>query len=145
MFTPMMHSTFARAILFGAALFTAAAIPAAAQVAANGDVILHAQRATVISGAWGLVGDSTAAGGLRLANPDAGKPKLGTALASPVDYFELTFTAEAGRAYHLWIRSKAENNSWTNDSVYVQFSGSLNSAGSAVYRSGTSSAAVYSL
>ena len=141
----MIHSTLARAILFGAALFTAAATPAAAQVAANGDIILHAQRATVMSGSWGLVSDSTAAGGLRLANPDAGKPKLGTALASPGDYFELKFTPQAGRAYRLWIRGKAQNNAWTNDSVFVQFSGSQNYAGSAVNRIGTTSATVYSL
>ena len=145
MFTTMMHSTFARAFLFLAAVFTAAATPAAAQVAANGDIILHAQRATVMSGNWGLVSDSTAAGGLRLANPDAGKPKLETALASPVDYFELKFTPEAGRAYRLWIRGKAQSNAWTNDSAYVQFSGTQTYAGSAVYRIGTTSAAMYSL
>ena len=140
----MMHSTLVRAVLFGVALLTAAA-PAAAQVAANGDIILHAQRATVISGAWGLVSDATAASGMRLANPDAGAPKRETALASPSDYFELKFTPEAGRAYRLWMRSKAQSNSWTNDSVFVQFSGSENAAGSAAYRIGTTSAAMYTL
>ena len=141
----MIHSTFVRAVLLGAAVCTAAAAPAAAQVTASGDIVLHAHRATVMSGAWGLVGDTTAAGGLRLANPEAGKPKLGTALASPVDYFELTFTPEAGRAYRLWIRGKAESNSWTNDSIFVQFSSSQNAGGSAVYRIGTTSATMYSL
>ena len=141
----MMHSTFVRALLLGAAVSTAAAVPAAAQVTAAGDIILHAQRATVISGAWGLVGDSTAAGGLRMANPEAWKPKLGTAFASPSDYFELKFTPQAGRAYRLWIRAKAESNAWTNDSVFVQFSSSQNASGSAVYRIGTTSATVYSL
>ena len=141
----MIHSTFVRTLLLGGALFTAAAAPVAAQVAANGDIVLHAQRATVMSGAWGLVGDATAAGGLTLANPDAGKAKLSTALAAPVDYFELAFTPEAGRGYRLWIRSKAQNNSWTNDSVHVQFSGSQNYAGSPMYRIGTTSAASVSL
>jgi endonuclease/exonuclease/phosphatase family metal-dependent hydrolase len=70
---------------------------------------------------------------------------VGTAAASPASYFELTFTPQAGRAYHLWIRSKAQNNSWTNDSVYVQFSGSVTSSGAATYRIGTASAAMYSL
>ena len=141
----MMHSTYVRAVLLGAALGVVAAVPAAAQTNANGDIILHARRAAVVSGAWSLVTDTSAAGGQRLANADAGLPKIATALASPSDYFELTFTPEAGRAYRLWIRSKAQNNSWTNDSVYVQFSSSRDEWGSAVYRIGTTSATYHSL
>jgi endonuclease/exonuclease/phosphatase family metal-dependent hydrolase len=53
--------------------------------------------------------------------------------------------AEPGRGYHLWIRSKAQNDSWRNDSAFVQFSGSVTSSGSAKFRIGTSSAAMYSL
>ena len=140
----MTRTTFVRAVLLGATLATAAA-PAAAQTTASGDIVLHAQRATVMSGAWSLVGDSTAADALRLANPDAGRPKITTALASPTDYFELSFTPEANRAYRLWIRGKAEGDSWTNDSVYVQFSSSRTQSGSAVYRIGSTSATVYSL
>jgi endonuclease/exonuclease/phosphatase family metal-dependent hydrolase len=141
----MPHSTYVRAVLFGAALAAAASVPASAQTNASGDIILHAQRASVISGAWSLVGDASAADGFRLANPDRGQAKLTTALASPADYFELTFTPEAGRAYRLWIRGKAEANSWTNDSVFVQFSSSKNASGSAVYRIGTTSATYYSI
>ena len=100
-----------------------------ASAAGAGDIVLHARRAAVVKGAWSAVSDPTAAGGVRLANPDAGIAKVSTASASPASYFELTFTAEAGRAYHLWIRSKARDNSWTNDSVYVQFSGSRTSSG----------------
>lgn len=141
----MMHSTFVRSVLFGAALTAMAAAPAVAQTNANGDIVLHAQRVAVKSGAWSLVSDATAASGYRLANPNAGKPKLTTPLASPADYFELQFTPQAGRAYRLWIRGKAESNAWTNDSAYVQFSSSQNASGSAVYRIGTTSAAMYSL
>ena len=43
----------------------------------------------------------------------------------PANYFEVTFTAEAGRPYRLWIRGKADSNSWSNDSVFVQFSSSV--------------------
>src|SRR5262249_13098551 len=89
------------------------------------DIVLYAADATVISGAWSVVADATAAGGRRLANPDAAAAKLTTALASPVNYFELTFNVEAGVAYHLWMRGKAEKNNWANDSVYVQFSESV--------------------
>ena len=141
----MIHSTFTRALLLGTAIVTAAAAPAAAQTSANGDVVLHAKSAAVMSGAWSLIGDATAADGLRLANPDNGAAKISTALAAPVDYFELKFTAEAGRAYHLWIRGKADGNSWSNDSVYVQFSGSQTASGGAAYRMGTTSALMYSI
>ena len=57
----------------------------------------------------------------------------------------LTWYAEAGRAYRLWIRGKAESNGWSNDSAHVQFSGSVNAAGGAVYRIGTSLSAEYNL
>ncbi len=51
----------------------------------------------------------------------------------------MTFNAVAGAPYHLWIRSKAQDDFWGNDSVYVQFSGSVDAAGSALYRIGTNS------
>ena len=89
-----------------------------------GDIVLYAKDAVKIAGAWMPVTDATAAGGVRLANRDAGVPKLSSAFASPASYFELPFTAEPGRAYRLWIRGKAENDAWQNDSTFVQFSGS---------------------
>jgi hypothetical protein len=49
----------------------------------------------------------------------------------------MTFTAEAGRPYRLWIRAKALNDFWASDSVWVQFSDSVNSSGTPVYRIGT--------
>jgi len=51
----------------------------------------------------------------------------------------MTFTAEAGRPYRLWIRGKAQDDFWGNDSVWVQFSDSVNSSGAAVFRTGTTS------
>ncbi len=41
----------------------------------------------------------------------------------------MTFNAEAGKPYRLWIRGKAEPNNWANDSVFVQFSGSRHASG----------------
>ncbi len=49
----------------------------------------------------------------------------------------MTFNAEAGRPYRLWIRAKALDDFWGNDSVWVQFSDSVNSSGAAVFRIGT--------
>jgi hypothetical protein len=57
----------------------------------------------------------------------------------------MTFNAEAGRAYRLWIRGKADNNSWANDSVFVQFSASVTSSGTSTYRIGSTSAAEMNL
>ena len=108
------------------------------------EIVLHAGSAT-LTGNWTLVADSTAAGGQRVWNPNAGLAKRTTALASPLDYVELTFTAQAGREYRLWIRGKAENDHWSNDSVHVQFSGSVDASGAPVFRIGTTSATEYNL
>ena len=51
----------------------------------------------------------------------------------------MTFTAEAGRPYRLWIRAKAQDDFWGNDSVWVQFSDSVNSSGAPLFRIGTTS------
>jgi hypothetical protein len=111
----------------------------------SGDIVLYARRATVLKGTWQVVGDATAAGGANVGQPDAGAAKVTSPVASPVNYFELPFTPAAGRAYHLWIRGKAQNNSWANDSVFVQFSGSLAVDGTPTYRIGTTSAASVNL
>ena len=109
------------------------------------EIVLYAADATRIAGTWSLVSDASAAGGRRVRNPDAAAPKLVVALASPANYFELTFQAEAGVAYHLWMRGKADNNAWANDSVYVQFSGAVDAAGVAINRIGTTGAATVSI
>ena len=130
-------------ILFMGALVLA--VGASTAVAGTGDIVLHARSASAKVGAWSLVNDTTAADGVRLANPDAGQAKLATPLAAPSNYFELTFTVEAGRAYHLWIRGKADRNYWGNDSVFVQFDNSVNASGAAQFRIGTAAAAEINL
>jgi hypothetical protein len=82
--------------------------------------------------------DPQAAGGTLLRNPDRGAAKV-TASATPASYFEMTFAAEAGRPYRLWARGRAENNKYTNDSVSVQFSGSVTDTGAATWRIGSTS------
>jgi hypothetical protein len=90
-----------------------------------------------LRGNWSRVSDSTAAAGIRLSNADRGASVVNAPLASPADYFDVTFSAEAGVRYRLWLRMKATSNSKWNDSAYVQFSGAVNSSGSAIYRMGT--------
>jgi len=90
-------------------------------------------------GGWTTVSDVSAAGGVRIHHADAGVPKVTTPSANPTHYFEMTFTAEAGRAYRLWIRGKAQSDFWGNDSIWVQFSDSVTSGGAPVFRIGTTS------
>ena len=89
--------------------------------------------------------DSTAAGGQRIWHPNAGAAKATAPLASPANYVEFTFTAEAGRPYHLWIRAKAEDNAWQNDSIFLQFSGSVDASGNAINRIGTTTSDAFNL
>jgi hypothetical protein len=106
------------------------------------DVILHAAVGATAKGGWKVVADGSAASGLRIENPDLRAPKLNSALAVPSDYFELSFDAEAGRPYRLWLRSRALNDSYQNDSVFVQFSNSVDAAGVPIWRIGTTDATV---
>ena len=78
-------------------------------------------------------------------NVDLGGEKLNSALIKPKVYFEMDFFAKAGVPYRLWTRGKAENNSPANDSFFVQFSDSVDSANRAVYRTNTTEATVINL
>jgi phosphatidylserine/phosphatidylglycerophosphate/cardiolipin synthase-like enzyme len=109
-----------------------------AAAAGSGDVVLYAAKASVRTGRWSVLADATAAGGARIGTANAGI-KL-AAQANPADYFELSFRADAGVGYRLWLRGKAQSNSWGNDSAFVQFSDSVTSSGGATYRIGTTSA-----
>lgn len=106
------------------------------------EIVLHAEDFAVeeLSGRWALVTDASAADGRALLNPDAGEGKIKSPLAAPSTYAEITFAAEAGVPYRLWLRMRAEDNSYANDSVYLQFSGSVNASGTMVDRIGTADA-----
>ena len=110
----------------------------AAPTPGEGDVVLWPGRATTVHGAWAVSNDSTAAGGSRLGTADAGVKV--SASATPSDYFEMSFLADAGVPYRLWLRGRAVSNSWANDSAFVQFSDSVTSSGAATWRIGTTSA-----
>jgi endonuclease/exonuclease/phosphatase family metal-dependent hydrolase len=104
------------------------------------EIVLQPGKSAVAIGAFTKVSDSTAAAGARISIPEAGRAKVTTANAAPTDYFEVTFTANAGTAYRLWFRGKAASNSYSNDSAYVQFSNSVTSSGAAAFRIGTTAA-----
>jgi phosphatidylserine/phosphatidylglycerophosphate/cardiolipin synthase-like enzyme len=111
----------------------------------SAEIVLYASKAPLRVGAWQVESDSTAAGGAKIRNPNAGAAKIITASANPASYFELTFHAQAGVGYHLWLRGRADSNSWANDSVFVQFNNSVTSTGTPTYRIGTTSAAEVNL
>ena len=106
----------------------------------SGDVVVHAGKHAIVAGNWQVISDPTAASGLRVSHPEAGATASGV-LLHPVHYFDVTVWVEAGKLYRLWLRGKAEANRASNDSVSVQFSGSVNTEGSPSYRIGTTSAA----
>ena len=101
------------------------------------EIVLYSSDASRLAGAWSKVSDSTAAGGATLRNADAGAAALGAPLATPAHFIEATFNAVKGVRYRLWLRMRAKDNSKWNDSVFVQFNGSVNSGGSPIYRIGT--------
>lgn len=106
------------------------------------DIVLRAADvpASNIKGRWRRLNVSGAAGGVALENPNAGEAKKSTALATPANYVDITFDAGSGVPYYVWLRMKAAGDSSANDSLYVQFNGSVNAAGTVIYRMGTTSA-----
>jgi hypothetical protein len=54
-----------------------------------------------------------------------------------VNYFDLSFNAVAGVPYRIWLRSRAQNDYYGNDSVFLQFSGSVDAGGAPMWRIGT--------
>ena len=96
--------------------------------------------AAVHGNEWTRVDVADAAGGAILLNPDHGAAKRATASASPSSYVEFTVNVAAGVPYRLWLRSRATNNGYSNDSLYVQFSGAVDATGTALARINTTAA-----
>ncbi|MCL4811506.1 MAG: hypothetical protein KJ061_03425 [Vicinamibacteraceae bacterium] len=108
------------------------------------DIVIHARRATALAGAWSLVPDDSAAGGARVESANAGLT-IKKPLASPAHYFEVTFTAQAGVEYRVWLRGLALNDRANNDSAFLQFTDSVAATGAAAWRIGSTSALTYTL
>jgi phosphatidylinositol-3-phosphatase len=93
-------------------------------VVTHTEIIIYASDipAAALHGSWATVSDATSPNGVKLATPDAGWASPNNPLASPADYVDVMFTADANRTYALWWRLKASSNSKYNDSMWVQFS-----------------------
>jgi hypothetical protein len=109
----------------------------------NGDVVLWAADATRVVGSWTKASSRWAAGGYKMYNTNAGASTT-TAASSPASYFELSFNPRAGKDYRIWLRSAADNDDFTNDSVWLQFNNSV-IGGQPIYRIGSTSGLDYAL
>jgi hypothetical protein len=99
--------------------------------------VIYASDARAIVGNWRAVSDTSAAAGVKLSSSDAGAAAIAAPQAAPASYFEATFQAEPGTRYRVWLRIHAIDDVKWNDSVFVQFSDSIDSQGAPVYRIGT--------
>jgi len=95
-------------------------------------------------GSWTTASDATSPNNTKLITPDNGVANTNSALAAPTDYVDVTFAANAGTPYTIWLRLKALNNSKFNDSIYVQFS-DAQSGGSGIYGLNTTSGLLVNL
>jgi F5/8 type C domain-containing protein/phospholipase D-like protein len=88
------------------------------------NIVIYASDVAAASrhGSWTTAADATSPNGVKLATPDAGVANTTAPLASPVDYVDVTFSANAATPYAIWLRLKALANSKLNDAVWVQFS-----------------------
>jgi PKD repeat protein len=111
------------------------------QLKATDEIIIYTSDipTSQIFGRWTKNTDTSAAGGSKLSLADLSEPKVATASPGPANYFDVTFNADAGKQYHVWLRMRAQGDYYGNDSVHVQFSDSLDLSGAANYRMGTSS------
>jgi phosphatidylserine/phosphatidylglycerophosphate/cardiolipin synthase-like enzyme/regulation of enolase protein 1 (concanavalin A-like superfamily) len=91
------------------------------------NVVIYASdiAASALHGSWSIGSDAGSPSSVKLVTTDAGVSNANNPLASPADYVDVTFNAEAGTSYRIWLRLKALNNSKFNDAVWVQFSDSL--------------------
>jgi glucose/arabinose dehydrogenase len=120
---------------------TASAPPGAA------DIVIYASDlpAAALHGSWAPAGDSGSPNGVKLATPDAGTANLNVPLAAPIDYVDVTFNANSGTPYTLWLRLKALNNIKFNDAVWVQFSDARTLNGAPIYAMNSSSGLLVNL
>jgi hypothetical protein len=103
------------------------------------EIVLHWINYAENQGNWRLEPDGAAASGYRFRYPDAGAPKVNAPLADPSGFVDLRFAADPTQTYKLWVRLKADNNYWGNDSVWLQFTGAVGATGQPVYQIGTAS------
>jgi hypothetical protein len=111
------------------------------------EIVLYAagDRGSWMTGNWSPVADPTAAGGFRAYDRNTGAAKVRVPSVGPESTLTITFAPDPTLTYKLWMRVRAEKDNWANDSVWVQFSGSVDPTGTPAYRTGSSSGLAVSL
>jgi len=104
------------------------------------EIYMQTGDGAAVHGAWRTESDPSAASERLVRHPNANAAKLAAPLASPANFIELSFPADPSQTYKLWMRMKADGNSWSNDSVFVQFDGAVDANGTPAYQIGTASA-----
>ncbi|HET9707006.1 MAG TPA: hypothetical protein VFP39_01750, partial [Gemmatimonadales bacterium] len=111
----------------------------------TGNIVIYASDVPAANlHGWTTASDSTSPGSIKLVTPDNGAANTNAPLASPSQYFDVTFSAAAGTPYTIWLRLKALNNNKFNDSVWAQFSDARVN-GQAVYPIGSTSGLLVNL
>ncbi len=103
------------------------------------EIVLHWINYSEVQAPWRVEPDSAAASERRFWYPDAGAAKVNSPAAAPAGFADIGFAADPTQTYKLWVRLKADNNYWGNDSVWVQFTGAVGSDGQPAYQVGTTS------
>src|SRR4029077_7798702 len=90
----------------------------------TGNVVIYASdiAASARHGSWTIASDSTSPNGIKLITPDNGVAFPNNPLAAPSDYIDVTFNANPGTPYTVWLRLQALANSKYKDAVWLQFS-----------------------
>lgn len=110
------------------------------------EVVIYAGdiQTTALHGSWAVGSDATSPSSVKLVTPDNGVANPNNPLAAPVDYIDVSFTADANTPYTFWLRLKATANNKYNDAVWVQFSDALVN-GAPAYPIGTTSGLLVNL
>jgi hypothetical protein len=104
------------------------------------EMVLHVGRGADTRGNWEVVADSSAASGVRIHDRNAGAPKVTGPFVDPATGSAGTFfIADPTQIYKLWVRLKADGNSFVNDSVWIQMTGAVDNAGREIGAPGTNS------
>jgi len=100
-----------------------------------GEIVIRASqvRDADVKGGWKKM--PTTEGVTLFSVPDAGLTQTWVD-PSPESYFEAELDAVEGTAYHVWVRVMSANDQGTSDSLFVQFTDSLNVDGRPDYRIG---------
>jgi hypothetical protein len=106
------------------------------------DIVLTAADVTTVKGGWAKVSSSGSPGSQALASTEAAW-WTSVPLARPANYFEAAFTPSRNTAYRVWLRLSAR--SAADDSVFVQFTGAVDGAGTPLWRTGSTQALLVNL